>query len=79
MPDSGISSHAARFHLKDGRPLVFLSLRPSRLRRRAGGIILTLLMATLGFIAATLFAKGRPEARPAGHDTAASLSARSAR
>jgi hypothetical protein len=78
MPERDFSSHAARFHLKDGRPLVFLSLRPSRLRRRAGGIILTILMATLGFIAATLFAKGRPEARPARSDTAASLSARPA-
>jgi len=74
MPERDFSSHAGRFHLKDGRPLVFLSLRTSRLRRRAGGIILTILMATLGFIAATLFAKGRPDARPAP-SAAASLSA----
>lgn len=74
MPEPGFNSHAARFHLKDGRPLVFQSLRPSRLRRRAGEIVLTLLVAALGFIAATLFAKGRPDARPG----AASLSARSA-
>ena len=79
MPDSGIRSNAARFHLKDGRPLVFLSLRPSPLRRRAAQVVLTLLIATLGFIAASLFAKGHPDARPAGPGTTASLSARPSR
>jgi hypothetical protein len=64
--------------LKDGRPLVFQCLRTSRLRRRAGRIVLTLLMAALGFIAATLFARGRPEARPARSAAASSLSSRSA-
>jgi hypothetical protein len=77
MRDPGFSAHAARFHLKDGRPLIFQSLRPSRLRRYAGEIALTLLMAVLGLIAATLFAKGRPDARPA-RPPAAALSARSA-
>jgi len=74
MPEPGFNARAARFHLKDGRPLVFQCLSTSRLRRRAGGIVLTLLMAALGFIAATLFAKGRPEARPARSNAAASLS-----
>jgi len=76
MPEPGFNAHAARFHLKDGRPLVFQCLRPSPLRRRAGGIVLTLLMAALGFIAATLFARGHPDARPASSDAAASLSPR---
>jgi hypothetical protein len=74
MPDSRFNAHAARFHLKDGRPLIFQSLRPSRFRRYAGEIALTLLMAVLGLIAATLFAKGRPDARPARPPADASLS-----
>jgi hypothetical protein len=79
MPDPVFNANAARFHLKDGRPLIFQSLRPSALRRRAGEITLTLLMAVLGLIAATLFAKGRPESRPARPPAAASISARSTR
>jgi hypothetical protein len=78
MPDPGFNANAARFHLKDGRPLIFQSLRPSAFRRHAGEIALTLLMAVLGLIAATLFAKGRPEARPARPAAAASFSARPA-
>jgi len=78
MPEPGFNALAARFHMKDGRPLVFQCLRTSRLRRRAGRIVLTLLMAALGFIAATLFARGRPEARPARSAAASSLSSRSA-
>jgi hypothetical protein len=78
MPDPGFNARAARFHLKDGRPLIFHSLGPSRLRRYSGEIALTLLMAVLGLIAATLFAKGRPEPRPT-RPAAAALAARSAR
>ena len=79
MPDPGFNARAARFHLKDGRPLIFQSLRPSRLRRYAGEIALTLLMAVLGLIAASLFAKGRPDPRPARPRADAALAARSVR
>ena len=77
MPDPGFNARAARFHLKDGRPLIFQSLRPSRLRRYAGEIALTLLMAALGLIAASLFAKGRPDPRPTRAPAGAALAARS--
>ena len=76
MPDSRLGSRAARFHLPDGRALIFQTLRPSILRRRAGEIALALLMALLGLIARSLFAKGRPDVRPAKPQQA-SLSARS--
>jgi hypothetical protein len=49
---------AARFHLKDGRPLVFHSLPESFFRRRAGEILLFVLLVAVGMVAATLFAKG---------------------
>jgi len=76
MSDSCPGSQAARFHLKDGRTLIFQALRPSLFRRRAGEIALALLVALLGLIARSLFAKGRPEVR--SKPAEASLTARSA-
>jgi hypothetical protein len=55
------SSGAARFHLKDGRPLVFHTLPQSVLRRRAGEILILAVLAAAGLIAATLLAKGRSD------------------
>ena len=77
MPDSRLGSQAARFHLKDGRTLIFQTLRPSLFRRRAGEITLALLVALLGLIARSLLAKGRPDAR-SSRPAEAALSARSA-
>ena len=54
-------SSAARFHLKDGRPLVFHTIPQSVFRRRAGEILLFVMLAAVGLIAATLLAKGRPD------------------
>jgi len=59
MQESGL--RAARFHLKDGRPLVFHSLPESFFRRRAGEILLFVLLVAAGMLAATLLAKGTAE------------------
>jgi hypothetical protein len=60
MQESG--SRAAQFHLKDGRPLIFHSIPESVLRRRAGEILLILMLLAAGMLAATLLAGGRVEA-----------------
>lgn len=67
MPKPVLSSQCARFHLKDGRTLVFKTIPRSLLRRRAPEIALALLVAVLGLLAAELFAKGlgRSDARAA--------------
>ncbi len=54
-------STAARFHLRDGRPLVFHTIPRSVFRRHMGEIALALMLAVVGLIAATLLAKGRPD------------------
>lgn len=58
------SSDAARFHLEDGRPLVFHTVPQSVFRRRAGEILFFVMLAAVGLIAATLLAKGRPDPPP---------------
>jgi len=65
MPNSVLGSRCGRFHLKDGRTLIFQTIRRPFLRRRAGGIALALLVVVLGFLAATLFARSRPDAHAA--------------
>jgi hypothetical protein len=69
-------SGTAKFHLKDGRILVFHAVRPSALRRRAGEVLLAALIAALGLLAATLFAKGHPEARAASRSNEPAISVR---
>lgn len=59
MEPSG--SSAARFHLRDGRPLVFYTIPRSVFRRRAGEFLLGVMLVAMGLVAATLLAKGRPE------------------
>jgi hypothetical protein len=59
MQESGL--RAARFHLKDGRPLVFHSIPESLFRRRAGEILLFLTLLAVGMLAATLLAKSRAD------------------
>jgi hypothetical protein len=56
-----ISSDAAQFHLKDGRPLVFHTVPQSLFRRHTGEILFLVMLAAVGLIAATLLAKGRPD------------------
>ena len=67
MPDPLLGSRCARFHLKDGRSLIFqtISRRPRRPRRHRAREIVIVLLVALGLVAATLFAKGlgRADAR----------------
>jgi len=60
-----IAGSSARFHLKDGRPLVFHTVDRSFVRRRAGDILLIFIIGLLGFVAANLFARTHADARPA--------------
>jgi hypothetical protein len=70
-----IANSSARFHLQDGRPLVFHAVRRSFVRRLAGEILLLFLVAVIGFVAANLFARSRPDGRAPG----ATITAASAR
>ncbi len=74
MQDSGL--RAARFHLKDGRPLVFHSIPESFFRRRAGEILLFVLLVAAGMLAATLLAKGAPDSPRTAAPTRPAIEAR---
>ena len=58
-----LASGAARFHLKDGSPLVFHTIPESAFRRHAGEIVVAVMLAAAGLIAATLLAKGHEPPR----------------
>ena len=72
-----MGSRAARFHLKDGRPLVFHSIPESVFRRRAGEILIFVMLLAAGMLAATLLAKGR--ASPTRQDMVSSRTVPAAR
>jgi hypothetical protein len=69
-------SGTGKFHLKDGRTLVFHAVQQSTIGRRAGEILLAAVIAGLGLLVATLFAKGHPDARAASRSNEPAISVR---
>ena len=62
-----------RFHLQDGRKLVFYPVRQSGLRRRTGEVIALAFVLIAAVLAATLLAASRAPRHPARADARSAL------
>ncbi len=66
---SSLPGSCAKFHLKDGRKLVFYPVRQSGFRRRTGEVIAVAIVLVAAALAATLLAASRPPRRVLRGDT----------
>jgi hypothetical protein len=59
-----LPSAGARFHLRDGRKLVFYTVRQSGFRRRTGELLAVAFVLTAAALAATLLAASHAPRHP---------------